>query len=118
MTPPPATTLSDCLGLLAISLLAGLVHFLLVRFVYKRSRLHQQSIGGGSDSHLIIHVALLVSWLPWLLYCIGCIVISLIRDHGFLIFWPILTNCVLLPLWLYLANRILFRRANRTTSVE
>lgn len=114
LTTPATTTLTDCLGLLAMSLLAGLIHFLLVRFLCNRSRLHQQNVEGNADPRLKIHVALLVSWLPWLLYCLGTIVVSLIRDRGGLILWPILTNCSLLPVWLYLANRVLFRCWNRT----
>ena len=64
-------------------------------------------------------VAFLIVWLPWLAYCCGNIVISLLRDVGVMIFpWPIAINGGLLGVWWSLSSWLKFRRMSRMVGGE
>ena len=116
MTPPQTTSVSDCIWLLVISLAGGLLNYLMDR---RRYRIAQASEPGPSrHSNFQSQKAFLISWFPWLLFCVGSIGVSVLRDYGFIIFpWPMLANFLLLSLWLNLAQRLQSRYTSRTDTV-
>jgi hypothetical protein len=100
----PKTTAEDCIWMLLISVGMGLFHHLLT---HRRQNQKFFEVGSRRDSYFRSPTAFVVSWLPWLLFCIGNVVVSLLRDHGIMIFpWPIVINSTLLGVWLYFAQRI------------
>ena len=107
MIPPPKTTAEDCVSILLFSIVVGLIH----HFVTRRARFRAIPEISGAALQLASYyrspTSFLVSWLPWLLFGLGNIGVSLLRDHGVMIFpWPILINSSLIGVWLYLAQRL------------
>src|SRR5687768_5504088 len=132
---PPSTSLSDCFWLLAFSMVAGSVHFLLGlagvfrpaearQFAWSLSRKEPSRNVEPAEASSVIQryycspSAFFISWLPWFAFSAGSIVVSLLRDAGFQIFpWPILANCGLFSVWLLIAGRLKLHRVSQILSV-
>ena len=130
-TMPPRTTLSDCMGVIAISVGMALVFYVAgragwwrrveaerfsARWVRSRpgKKIEAAEAEGAVREFYRSPVAFLIVWLPWLAYCCGNIVISLLRDVGVMIFpWPMAINCGLLGVWWNLSSWLKFRRTSR-----
>jgi hypothetical protein len=58
--------------------------------------------------------AFALTWLPFLVFVIGCTCCSLLRDAGYLIFpWPLLTVALLCGLVMWVVQRIRLRFISR-----
>jgi hypothetical protein len=119
MKTPPATSVSDCIVVIAASLALGLLHYLVFRHMYRRSPAQVGEMVTSQHSHFRSPVLFLVSWFPWLLFALGSIGVSVLRDHGFTIFpWPIVANSMLLCYSLCLALRLQSRYISRTDTTK
>ncbi len=86
---------------------AGLLHYFVARHRDQVSLTQAGEFPKKRGSCFQFPVAFLVSWFPWLMFSLGNIGVSILRDHGFEIFpWPLLANGMLLSLWLHLARRL------------
>jgi hypothetical protein len=131
---PPTTSLSDCLWIIALSVgiaatryLAGLTGFFCSAeakgFAGWLLRRKAPLVIDPTEAETAVHkyyrspAAFFIIWFPWLAFCSGNIVVSLLRDAGFMIFpWPILINCALLGVWLPVSAVLKFRGLSRFTS--
>jgi len=119
MTPPPTTSATDCIGLLVISMVAGLLRYLAARHRNRVSLAQSGDLSKKKDSYFQSPVAFLVSWFPWLMFSLCSIGVSVLRDHGTMIFpWPLFANCLLLSLWLSLARRMQLYYTTGTGTAE
>lgn len=97
----PLTSISDGIWLLVVSVAVGLMRYYAA---CRRYRVSTAEVRMGRRSYAVLF---LISWFPFLLCGIGFIGVSILRDRGWSIFpWPIVANCLLLSLWLYLARRL------------
>ena len=133
---PPRTTLSNCIFVIAISVGIALVFYVAgragwwrrveaerfsARWVMSRpgKKIEAAEAEGAVREFYRSPVAFLIVWLPWLAYCCGNIVISLLRDVGVMIFpWPMAINCGLLGVWWNLSSWLKFRRMSRMVGGE
>jgi hypothetical protein len=128
---PPGTTLFDCMVLIGISVGGALVDYLVGLAGWMREsqaasfwewstrnrperKLKGVEAVGAVREFYRSPVAFLIVGLPWLAFCCGNIVTSLLRDAGVMIFpWAILINCGLLWVWQRMIGGLMFRRMSR-----
>ena len=131
---PPTTTLSDCLWSISLSVgIAAARYFAGLAGLFCSSdargfagwllrRKPPRAIDPAEATTAVRRyyrspAAFFIIWLPWLAFCGGNIVVSLLRDAGFMIFpWPMLINCALLGVWLLVSAILKFRGLSRFTS--
>ena len=101
--------------MLVIFMAVGLLHYLVARHRDQVSLAQADELPQRRNPCFQFPKAFLIFWLPWLMFLLGNMGVSLLRDHGFQIFpWPILANCLQFSLWFNLAQRWRARHASCT----